>query len=423
MRLALLLALAACSHGPAAVGGDDSGVGGDDAAGSAAEVQPAPVDGNGVADPPSTTLHNHACGGNDWQHIHNFVILRHAAPELAAAGLIDRCVARYAGWVTHAADDANVSRASVYAALAATGQCDDAHDYDGALVSGALCTGVHADLDAADCLAQMASSHAFGIATVAAVIAAAATKTDADPVLIGAYLGNDSIACGGTDRWALAAPTKYLDRYVAAYNSAAALVTALPTCGKRIVVSVALYTGMGDPGLDGVTGSNGCWTYERISKTNHEWKVCGYDGSVSKPDAGKWVFDDTNIFNDTATEVTRIHDCMADTNRGYIYMANRSGSWPTVVTTGVNIHFAELYSSQTAVDDQLASWTSAGTPGDPMVNFGETATSTTTITNVTKQVCGLLPAGGYLGVYVYPEPLTNDRMSAMVAGLNACTKP
>ncbi|HEX7703195.1 MAG TPA: hypothetical protein VF403_20795, partial [Kofleriaceae bacterium] len=70
--------VAACSHGPAAVGGDDSGGGGDDAAGSAAEVQPTPVDGNGVADPPSTTLHNHACGGNDWQHIHNFVMLRHA---------------------------------------------------------------------------------------------------------------------------------------------------------------------------------------------------------------------------------------------------------------------------------------------------------------------------------------------------------
>jgi hypothetical protein len=269
----------------------------------------------------------------------------------------------------------------------------------------------------------MTSSHAFGIETIAAVIAGAATKTAADPVLIGAYLGNDSIACGGADRWALAAPTGYLDHYVAAYNSAAALITALPMCGKRIVVSVALYTGMGDPGLDGVTKSNGCWTYERISKTNHEWKVCGYDGSVSKPDAGKWVFDDTNVFNDTATEVTRIHDCMANTNRGYVYMANRTGSWPTVVTTGVNIHFAELYSSQTAVDDQLASWTSAGTPGDPMVNFGETATSTTTITNVTKQVCDLLPAGGYLGVYVYPEPLTGGRMNAMVAGLDACTKP
>ncbi|MEO8844704.1 MAG: hypothetical protein ABI591_19270 [Kofleriaceae bacterium] len=415
MRFAFVLALTACSHVPAAVGGDD-----DFAGDAAAESQPMPADGDGVADPPSTTLHNHACGGNDWQHIHNFVILRHAAPELAADGLIDRCVARYAGWVTHAADDVHVSRASIYAALAATGQCDN---YDGALVSGALCTSVHTDLDPAACLSQMASSHAFAIATVAAVIAAAAPKTDADPVLIGAYLGNASIACGGTDRWALAAPADFINHYVAAYNSAAALVTALPVCGKRVVVSVALYTGMGDPGLDGVTGSNGCWTYERISKTNHEWKVCGYDGSVSKPDAGKWVFDDTNVFNDTATEVTRIDDCMANTNRGYVYMANRTGSWPTVVSTGVNIHFAELYSSQTAVDDQLASWTSAGTPGDPMVNFGETATSTTTITSVTKQVCGLLPAGGYLGVYVYPEPLTGDRMSAMVAGLNACTKP
>ena len=31
------------------------------------------------------------------------------------------------------------------------------------------------------------------------------------------------------------------------------------------------------------------------------------------------------------------------------------------------------------------------------------------------------PDGGYLGVYVYPESLRGDRMSAMVKALNACT--
>ncbi|HEY0254563.1 MAG TPA: hypothetical protein VGC41_23710 [Kofleriaceae bacterium] len=400
MRAVLSCLIACSAHHPSASGLD--------AAPPDGEVQPAPADGDGIADPQSTTLHDHACGGIDWQLVHNFVMLRHAAPELDA-DVIGRCVDRYAGWVTHAADDANVSRASVYATLAATGQCDA---YTGAMISDALCAKAHPDLDAPTCTAQMASP-AFGIATVAAVVA---SSKQTDPVLIGAYLGHGSVECGGTDRWKLAAPTDFLDHYIAAYNSAAALVTPLPSCGKRIVVSVALYSGMDDP-----TGMNGCWTYERISKTNKEWNVCGYDGQMSQPGAGKWVYDDTNPFNSAATETARIDACK--TGRGYVYMANRTGSWPTVVTAGVAIHFAELYGSQSTVDDQLSQWTAAGTPGDPMVNFGEPTTSAATITNVTKTVCGLLASGGYFGVYIYPEPLEGARLSAMVAALNACTKP
>ncbi|MFT3695069.1 MAG: hypothetical protein QM831_18165 [Kofleriaceae bacterium] len=410
-----LVVLTACSnHGGAnpPSGDDDGNPAATDA--TVAEIQPEPADGDGVADPPSTTLHNHACGGIDWQHIHNFVMLRHAAPELDDA-TIHSCVTNYAGWVTHAADNANVSRASVYAALAATNQCDA---YTGTMLTGDQCAAVYPDLDATTCAAKMAASQNFGITAVAELIA---KSTIQDPVLIGAYLAHGSIECGGTDRWKLAAPDNFIDHYVAAYNSAAALVAPMPACGKRIVVSVALYTGMDDAGVGGVTASNGCWTYERISKTNKEWNVCQYDGYTSQPGAGKWVYDDTNPFNNVATETSRINACK--TGRGYVYMANRSGSWPSVVTTGVTLHFAELYSSQDTVDDQLAQWQSAGTPGDPMVNFGEAATSTTTITNVTKTVCGLLSDGGDLGVYVYPEPLAGARMSAMVQGLNACTKP
>ena len=75
-----------------------------------------------------------------------------------------------------------------------------------------------------------------------------------------------------------------------------------------------------------------------------------------------------------ASSTARIDACK--TGRGYIYMANRTGSWPSVESTGIALHFAELYSSQTTIDDQLSQWTGAGKPGDPMVNFGEASTST-----------------------------------------------
>lgn len=337
---------------------------------------------------------------------------------------MERCVERYAGWVTHEADAAMVSRAAVYAALAASGQCDEGTDYDGALVTGAWCTAVNPGLTEAACLAEMAKLRSFGIRTLAQVLghADALAAHAQDIPLMAALVSNGEVACGGDDRWKLAAPAGYLDRYVAAYNSYKALSSALPACNKRIVVSVALYTGLDTPGVDGVAAANGCWTYERVAKQNEEWKICNYDGTVSHANGVKWAYDDTSTNHVSATEKAGILACKdAVPGRGYVYMTNRGDGWPKVVTDGVTVHFAEIYSGQFTVDDQFDLWKAEGAPGEPMVHLGEAATTSAMISTATKRACNEVGDGGYLGVYVYPESLRTARMSAMVEALNACT--
>jgi len=56
-----------------------------------------------------------------------------------------------------------------------------------------------------------------------------------------------------------------------------------------------------------------------------------------------------------------------------------------------------------------------------MVNFGEPTTGTSKIRDATLRACGQVADGGYFGVYIYPEPLRGDRMSALVHALNDCT--
>ena len=432
--LALLLTglLAACSGqlvGSGGAGGDDDGDGGGAGGGAdgGVEEQPEPNPEAGLQEPPSTSLHNRGCGGGDWQLIHGWLILPHKAPEVAAAEDMSRCVERYAGWVTWEADRAGISRRAVYAALAATGQCDAERDYDGAaLLSGAQCAAVNPDLNDETCSARMAESRAFGITTLAQALGSdeAVGKHKRDVPAMAAWLASGAVSCGGDDRWKIAAPAGFIDRYVAAYNGMKALSSELPACTKRIILTVALYTGMDEPGLDGVAAANGCWTYERVSKSNEEWKLCNYDGTVHHQDGGKWVYDDTSSAHDSSLEQSRINACKSGvTGRGYIDMANRGGGWRKVVTSGVRVHFAEIYSSQFAVDDQFSLWQSSGEPGEPMVNFGEPTTSATRIRDVTARACGQVEDGGYFGVYVYPESLRGERMSAMVKALNACTAP
>jgi len=405
-------------------GSSTSATGGGGESTTLPEEQPTPAEGAGLSDPQSNSLHDHGCAGVDWQRIHGWLLLKHAAPEVGPADEMQRCVERYAGWVTNDADAHEVSRASVYAALAATGQCDQDADYDGAaLLPAALCMKVHPELDAAECVAQMGELRSFGIETLAAAIQASATTHKRDVPLMATYLSQGSIACGGSDRWKLVAPEGYVDRYVAAYNAYKASTAAVPVCSKHIVVSVALYTGMDDPGENGVAAANGCWTYERISKSNAEWKICNYDGTVNHPDGVKWVYDDTNTGHVAATDKSRIQACKSGVpGRGYVYMTNRGAGWPRVLENDVQVHFAEIYSGQYAVADQLSAWKTNDPPSQPMVNFGEATTSAATIKSTTNSVCPLVGNNGYFGVYVYPESLRTGRMSAMVQALNACTE-
>ena len=387
------------------------------------EIQPEPAGGVGLSDPPTNTLHN-ACGGTDWQRIHGWVLHPHRAPVLGPPDEIARCVERYAGWVTNEADAAGVSRASVYAALAATGQCDADHDWDGAVLSEAQCLLVHPELDGAACVARMRETRAFGISTLAVALghpdALAAHASDVPQ--IGAWAASGTVACGGDDPWRLLAPPGFVERYVAAYDAYKALSEAPPSCAKRIVVSVALYTGLDTPGVDGVAPANGCWTYERVAKENAEWKICGYDGSVSHEDGWKWAYDDTNTAHDAALELDRIGSCQSGAEgRGYVYMVNRGDGWPERVTDGVDVHFAEIYSGQLAIDDQFGLWQSSGEPGDPMIHLGEASTDEGEIAAATGRACAEVDDGGHLGVYVYPESLRGSRMSALVGALNACT--
>jgi hypothetical protein len=358
----------------------------------AGEVQPAPAPGDGVDDPAQSTLHDNGCAGVDWQLTSGWLLTGKAALTMGDAAELDRCVQRYAGWVTNDADAKNVSRGMVYAALAATGKCDDAFD--------------------------ASQVHGTDIAMLVAQIKAAGH----DPPLVAATLGSGSLACGGSDRWKLQAPAGFVDHFVGAYNAYHARTATPPACKKHIVVSVALYTGMGKPGENGVADGNGCWTVERVEKSDDEWKICNYDGTVYHPDGVKWAYDDTNTLNNATTEANRISACSSGVQvGGYIYMANRGSGWRQVTSTRVRSHFAELYSSQTAVDDQFSAWKTAGEPGAPMVNFGESATTAAMISTSTARTCAEVPDKDWWGLYVYPTTLDGPRMTAMVKALNACT--
>jgi hypothetical protein len=415
MRFALLICLAACST-PAASSGDDDGPGSGLAPdGAIEEVQPEPAAGDGVADPSAKTLHDHGCAGVDWQLINGWLEIAKRAPDIAPAEELERCVTRYAGWATHAADDAGVSRAMIYAALSATGQCAAEHEYDGALMTGERCAAANAGMSAEDCAAKMASSRAFGITTLATTL----KDLTQDPVIAAARLSTGSATCGGTDRWKIMAPTGFIDHFVAAYNAYTARGKAPPACKKHIVVTVALYTGMGDAS----EGANGCWTYERVTKQSEEWKLCQYSGDVFHPDGVKWVYDDTNTFNNLTTETNRVTACRAGVPMGgYIYMANRGSGWRKVTTTGVRSHFAEVYSSQFEIDDQFTLWKNSGEPGAPMINFGEPNFTAAQIAASTTRTCAEVPDKDWLGVYVYPQNLEDTRLDAMVTALNKCTK-
>ena len=372
-----------------------------------------------MIDPPSSTLHDHGCGGTDWQRIAGWLVVEHQQPAIGDPAELALCVQRYAGWATNAADQAQVSRAMIYAALAATGQCAADHDYDGMLMTGDQCAAVNPGMTAEQCAAQMQSSHAFGITTLAQTLAAAGN----DVPLVAAKLATGSVTCGGGDHWKLVAPAGFIDHFVGTYNAYVASGKAAPACSKHIVVTVALYTGLGQPGVNGVAEANGCWTYERVAKDNSEWKICNYDGTVYHSDGDKWAYDDTNTFNNATTEASRISACRNNVPiAGYIYMANRGSGWRQVTSTGVRSHFAELYSSQTAIDDQYTLWQSSGEPGAPMVNFGEPSTSASQISASTARACSQVPDKDWFGVYVYPQTLDGDRLSAMVKALNACTK-
>src|SRR5690606_15874201 len=171
MAIAAGLVLPACADeaGPAGGGDADAGDapegGGPD--GGPAEEQPPPAEGPGHPDPPSRSLHNR-CGGVDWQLIHGWLLVPHRAPRMAPPDTIQRCVDRYAGWVSHQADRVGLSRKSIYAALVATGQCEADRGYHGAaLLSGAQCAEVHPELGEGECLDRMAASPGFGITTLA----------------------------------------------------------------------------------------------------------------------------------------------------------------------------------------------------------------------------------------------------------------
>ena len=65
---------------------------------------------------------------------------------------------------------------------------------------------------------------------------------------------------------------------------------------------------------------------------------------------------------------------------------------------------------------------SSGRRASRWVNFGEPDTTATRIHDATAQACKEVKDGGFIGVYVYPEPLRAKRMSALVKALNACTE-
>jgi hypothetical protein len=112
---------------------------------------------------------------------------------------MERCVARYAGWVTNQADAAKVSRGTLYAALAATGQCDDGAAYTGTMLSGAQCAAVNPGVAADDCAAHMVSSKSFGITTLAPGLTSQSAPNAGQVNIAGSFAYDNVFLIDGVD--------------------------------------------------------------------------------------------------------------------------------------------------------------------------------------------------------------------------------
>jgi hypothetical protein len=219
-------------------------------------------------------------------------------------------------------------------------------------------------------------------------------------------------------------------------------------CTKHITVVFDVYQYFPEP------VSNGCWGYQRVVQNTSTFHICHWDGAV-RAYGVQAVFDDTNPLHDWATESQNVWYCAnyyTGVNAIYAeYMAARSASWcgahgyaspcwrrnagsPAVASVR---YFAELYSDDYHVLDQLSQWQATGYGANPAnsrptINIRPDAYNNRGTTYYMRshitQICNLTGDGQYMSMYAGPSggagtatDLSGTDDAAINAALDACT--
>ena len=197
-----------------------------------------------------------------------------------------------------------------------------------------------------------------------------------------------------------------------------------PNCRKHLTVVFSVGSGAGS--VDSL--SNGCWhVVDADGAANRQFRKCSTSTFVvQNPTAPNYAYDDTNPTRALTQDQNFLSQCASGaTGDGYEYMAYRGGAWRLLTATHMRAYFAELYSSDTTVDDFFSNWprTLSGHTVSPMINIGPNAAST--IQTGAGNMCTPLADGGYFGVYNgdwrNPMPATDARARALATALNRCT--
>jgi hypothetical protein len=198
-----------------------------------------------------------------------------------------------------------------------------------------------------------------------------------------------------------------------------------PFCKKHLTVVFAVGVGAGAVGAY----SNGCWTVvDADGAANASFRKCSTSSFVVKnPSAPSYAYDDTNPTRPLSEDQNFLAQCSSGaTGEGFEYMAYR-GSWRLLTAPHLTAYFAELYSSDTTVDDNYAEWQTpmSGHTVSPMINIGPSDTSTIGASGL--KMCGRVADKGYFGVYngAWQQGMaTGDpRAKALGDALDTCTGP
>lgn len=198
-----------------------------------------------------------------------------------------------------------------------------------------------------------------------------------------------------------------------------------PVCKKHLTVVFAVGTGAGSVS----SLSNGCWSVtDADGAANHSFRKCSTSTfAVVNPSAASYAYDDTNPTRPLSDDQTFLSQCSSGaTGEGFEYMAYRGSAWRLLTATHMKAYFAELYSSDSTIDDYFSLWpkTLSGHDVSPMINIGPKDAAT--IASAATNMCKPLADGGYFGVYnadwQTPMAATDARAKAVATALNNCTK-
>lgn len=214
-----------------------------------------------------------------------------------------------------------------------------------------------------------------------------------------------------------------------------AAAEAAPVCGKHLTVIFSVGTGAGSL----ASHASPCWTVvDADGAANPQWRKCSTSNYVvGNPNAPNWAFDDSNPNAPLSQDQTFLQQCAAgSTGEGFEYLAYRGGWRLMFPATHLKAFFAEVYTSDDAVDDL---WSQPGVYSGnsqlanhtvyPMINIGPRnppSNVATVVENGALSMCKTVKDGGMLGVYVgewnLPMPSSDPRILALAKALDTCTK-